>query len=429
MKRPARLSDLQGAARLAVEATIGVTDLVESVHHSVTHLPGKGPVPGSSPSRQRGISGFVYRTVRRITRWVGSGADLAFTRLGPALEPPSAGEETAEAASLRREALVAALNGVLGDHLEASANPLAIPMRFRRGGRELDPARESGGRVLLLLHGLCRADLQWRRHGHDHGERLAAELGFAPVYLHYNSGRAIAANGRELARRLEELLAAWGAPVDELLAVGHSMGGLVMRAACRVAESEGLSWRRRLRKIVFLGTPHHGAPLERGGNWVNLALDTTSYTAAFARLGRMRSAGITDLRHGRLGPIGASDPESQEDRFARGSGEGAPLPLPAGVVCYAFAATLAPDPAAPAEASAAAGRRRRLRPPALLGDGLVPLASALGDHPDPARDLAIPAARRAVGYAMSHLDLLDRPEVYARIRAWLSAPGALPPAT
>jgi hypothetical protein len=427
MKRAARLSDLQGAARLAVEATIGVTDLVESVHHSVTHLPGKGPVPGSSPSRQRGISGFVYRTVRRITRWVGSGADLAFTRLGPAIETSSAAGETPAADSLRREALVAALNGVLGDHLEASANPLAIPMRFRRDGRELDPARETGGRVLLLLHGLCRGDLQWRRHSHDHGERLAAELGFTPVYLHYNSGRAIAANGRELATRLEALLAAWGAPVEELVAVAHSMGGLVLRAACRVAEREGLAWRRRLRKIVFLGTPHHGAPLERGGNWVNLALDTTSYTAPFARLGRMRSAGITDLRHGQVGPIETREPEGEADRFARGSGEGEPVPLPAGVDCYAFAATLAPDPAG--DPATAPGRRRRLRPRALLGDGLVPLASALGDHPDPARDLAIPAARRAVGHAMSHLDLLDRPEVYARLRDWLSAPDPRPPGT
>ena len=40
-----------------------------------------------------------------------------------------------ETACLQRpEALVAALNGVLGDHLEGSGNPLAISMQFRRDG-------------------------------------------------------------------------------------------------------------------------------------------------------------------------------------------------------------------------------------------------------------------------------------------------------
>jgi hypothetical protein len=41
------------------------------------------------------------------------------------------------ASSGTREALLAALNGVLGDHLAASANPLAITMRLRREGKPL----------------------------------------------------------------------------------------------------------------------------------------------------------------------------------------------------------------------------------------------------------------------------------------------------
>ena len=50
----------------------------------------------------------------------------------------------------------------------------------------------------------------------------------------------------------------------------------------------------------------------------------------------------------------------------------------------------------------------------LLGDGLVPLASALGQGHG-ARSLAIPKSRQWIGYGMNHLDLLDRREVYERI--------------
>jgi hypothetical protein len=406
MKRALSLSDLRGSSRLAVEATIGLTDLVETVHRSVTRLPRAGVTP---PQRTRGITGLVYRTVRRITRWAGGGIDVALTRLAPILEPPAA--NAAPAASLEREVALAVLNGVVGDHLEASGNPLAIPMEFRRGGRALEPAQERGGRIILLVHGLCRSDVQWRRKGHDHGARLAADLGFTPVYLRYNSGRSIDTNGRELAERLEALLQAWPEPVTELAVVAHSLGGLVMRRACQVADgarSTALGWRERLRKIVFLGTPHLGAPLERGGNWVQLALGATSYTAAFARLGRLRSAAITDLRHGQLAAVPG------EDRFARRSGRAPSPPLPRGVACYAAAASRAPG--------AARSARTALR--SLLGDGLVPVASALGDHPDPARALSIPPNRRWIGYGMGHLDLLDHPAVYGRIREWLSDPAS-----
>ncbi len=416
MKTSVRLSDLRAASRLAVEATIGVTDLVESVHRSVLRLPGVGVGGGGAaaavtPRRTRGITGFVYRWVRRITGWVGSGVDGALAQLESALRSPAA--DAGKRSSPEREAVVAALNGVLGDHLEARGNSLAIPMRFRRDGCVLDPAQEKGGRILLLLHGLCRSDIQWQRNGHDHGARLAADLGLAAIYLHYNSGRSVATNGQELAERLEELGRDWGEPVTELLVVAHSMGGLVMRSACHVAEGAGLGWRGQLRKIVFLGTPHLGAPLERGGNWVTLALGATSYTEAFARLGRLRSAGITDLRHGQVLPLAG------EDRFARGhasehSGNskqsGVAPPLPGDVACYAAAATLAPGPALSARTVAKA----------LLGDGLVPVASALGDHADPGRALSIPSSRRWIGYGMNHLDLLDRPEVYEQIRGWLS---------
>ncbi len=179
-------------------------------------------------------------------RLVGGGIDAVLAPLVALLGDP-AGDST-RASSAERDAVLAALNGVLGDHLAASGNPLAVPMRLRCEG-------EPTGKVLLLAHGLCLNDRQWRRKGHDHGAALAADAGFTPVYLHYNSGLHVSTNGRALADLIEALLQDWPVPVEELVILAHSMGGLVSRSACHYARTAGHDWPRHLRKIVFLGTP------------------------------------------------------------------------------------------------------------------------------------------------------------------------------
>jgi hypothetical protein len=338
-----------------------------------------------------------------VTRLVGGGTDAVLTRL-------VAGADDARDSSPRREGLLAALNGVVGDHLAASGNPLAIPMRLRRDGRPLDlDARalaaaipRPSGKILLLVHGLCLDDLQWRRKGHDHGAALAAELGCTPLYLHYNTGLHVSTNGRALAELIEALLRSWPVPVEELAIVGHSMGGLVSRSACHQGAALGHAWPRRLRKLVFLGTPHHGAPLERGGNRLDAVLGWGRYTASLGRLGKLRSAGITDLRHGNL----LDEDWAGRDRFARGPAARAPVPLPGGVACFAAAATT--------------GRRTGDVRDRLMGDGLVPVRSALGQHADPALSLQLPAERQWIGYEMGHLDLLHRRDVYEKLRDWLA---------
>ena len=121
----------------------------------------------------------------------------------------------------------------------------------------------------------------------------------------------------------------------------------------------------------------------------------------FARLGKIRSAGITDLRFGDL---------RDEDWQIRGTGKrraaaARALPLPEKTRCYAIAATT--------------GKRKGDMNDRLLGDGLVPIASALGHHANPALDLAIPATHQWVGVEMNHMDLLASVEVYGQIRKWL----------
>jgi len=393
-------TDLHGLSRLAIDAVLGVTGLVEAMHRNIS-APARvlGPAP-SGPTR--GITGLVYRSVGGITRAVGWGLDATLPRLAPLLGP------TPQAP--RRDAMLAALNGVLGDHLAETSNPLAISMALRQGGLPLTLERAAlaaafpgaGGKLLVLVHGLCMNDLQWQRQGHDHGAALARDLGVVPLYLHYNSGRHVSTNGHDFAHLLERLLQEWPVPVRDLVLVGHSMGGLLCRSACHSAAQAGQRWPRRLRALVCLGTPHHGAPLERAGSGVDTLLDLSPYTAPLGRIGRIRSAGIQDLRHGRL-----CDQDWQAPRGRTRT----PVPWPQGVRCHVMAAT---------KQAADASRRRGSRLP---GDGLVPVASALGDHADPALRLQVPPERQWVGHGMNHFDLLSSEAAYEQIKRWLGPQG------
>jgi len=391
-------TDLRGFSRLVVDATLGVTGIVEALHHTITHTPGLLETPAYAP--MRGIPGLVYGSIRGITRLVGDGLDAILMQIAPLLRERQPSPE--------RDAMLAALNGVVGDHLAASSNPLTIPMRLRREGQGLDldaPAlaaaiAQPSGKILLLVHGLCLNDQQWQRRGHDHGAALATELGYANIYLHYNTGLHIAENGRAFADIIEALIHSWPVPVQELVIVGHSMGGLVTRSACHYGALAEHAWLRQLRKIVFLGTPHHGSPVERVGNWLNGMLGVSPYTAAFARMGRLRSAGITDLRYGNL----LEDWAAHASR-AHSSDQRRTVPLPDGVQCYSIGATIGKT----------AGDLRDQ----LLGDGLVPLRSALGDHTSPS--LAMQFREQWIGYDMNHMDLLDRRAVYEQLRQWLAA--------
>jgi pimeloyl-ACP methyl ester carboxylesterase len=259
--------------------------------------------------------------------------------------------------------------------------------------------------VLVLIHGLCMNDMQWARHQEpDHGAALSAALGCAPVYLHYNSGLHVSINGHALAHLLEQLVERWPRTVDRVVLVGHSMGGLLARSAAHHGAQAGDRWVAHLSDMVFLGTPHHGAPLERAGNWVDVVLGATPYAAPFARLGKLRSGGITDLRHGNL----LDEDWVGRDRFARRPDRRQHVPLPSHVRCFAAAASISQEPG---------GLKERL-----LGDGLVPLDSALGQHADPARCLAFAEGRQWVGYGINHLGLLWAPQVVEQVVRWL-APG------
>ncbi|RZL34047.1 MAG: alpha/beta hydrolase [Rubrivivax sp.] len=352
---------LRGSSRLATDAVTGVTDLVEAMHAEITRLP-------LTVARQRtsGITGLVYRSVRGVTRLVGGGLDLALGALAPLL---------GQADTSHASAAQAALNGVLGDYLEATANPLATPM-------SLHPLVDGAtGPAVVLLHGLCMNEAQWRRDGADFPAALA-EMGYQPLGLRYNTGRSIWRNGAELAGLLDSV-------PGPLTLLGHSMGGLVARSA--MAQAKGKRWPKRLQAFVTLGTPHLGAPLERGGQQVQQLLAVSAYSRPLAALAGRRSAGIRDLRR-------ASLLEADEGVASR-------IPLPAGVACYAVAATTAKKPSGP--------------PARWLGDGLVPVASALGQHREAARRLAF--TDTAVFTGLGHLALQTDAAVLQQLQDWLGA--------
>ena len=385
-------TDIRGYSKLAIDATVGVTGMVENMHSNITRSGGPLGTPSLKPAR--GISGLVYRSIRGTTRLVGVGLDVALAAFAPLLPRTNT--------SGQRETILSVLNGIVGDHLVASNNPLAIEMELRYKGQTLAmnngalraAVPDANGKLLIMLHGLCMNDRQWCRDGHDHGVTLARE-GFTPLYLRYNSGQHISTNGRAFADLLETLVATWPVPLEQIVLLGHSMGGLVSRSACHYGEEAGHQWPSRVSKIFFLGTPHHGSPVERGGNRLDRILGFSPYTAAFSRLGKIRSAGITDLRFGSV----IDEDWNGKDRFAHSSSPDAISPLPNGIACYAIAATLSDDGTG--------------------GDGLVQVDSALGQHAMPNRQLKIPPSRRWVVPSTNHMELLSSAATGEQLKSWL----------
>ena len=415
------VSDIQGLSQLATQGVLGVTGLAESVQGNVYKavaapfgLLGSRFVdgaPGASGVKRAGITSVVYGSVKGITRLAGGTVNAALTKAAPLIYKRFG----APGSSPEREAMLAAINGVLGDQLVATANPLAITMSLRHEGKPLilDKAvfsqrlPRATGKLLVVVHGLCMNDLQWTTGGkngatYSHPDVLAKELGYTPVYLHYNTGLHTSVNGQQFAGLLEALLGAWPQPVEELSLLAHSMGGLVSRSACHAAEQSGMVWRGKLKSIVFLGTPHHGAPLERVGNWIDTTLVSNAITRPFGAIGQIRSSGITDLRYGHV----LESSWLGRGRFERSPDSREPLPLPAGVTCFSVAATT----------SSAASPLKE----ALLGDGLVPLRSALGQHDEAPHCLGFLPENQWTAYATGHMALLSRPDVGAQAVKWLS---------
>ncbi len=298
---------LTGMADLApqlVEEVVLTT--VRDTHRAIARRT-FGLVPGARVPKMvhDGMSEMVYgilTVVTRGTRVIAGG----LSRLTAGRRDPAAVERNA-----RWRRSVSILNGILGDLLEEQDSPLALNMTVRVDAADVVVARsalagahpDATGRVAVLLHGLVEDEESWDLRREEHGGTYADVLraaGVTPVMVRYNSGRHISSNAVDLDTLLQDLVEGWPVEVTELILIGHSMGGLVIRGAGALAAGGDHSWPGLTTHLVTLGTPHGGAPLEKAANAAAWALTSVPEMAAFGGILRRRSAGIKDLRHGYL---------------------------------------------------------------------------------------------------------------------------------
>ncbi|GAB11285.1 hypothetical protein GOARA_067_00270 [Gordonia araii NBRC 100433] len=307
-------------------------------------------------------------------------------------------------------AIIAALNGLIGDELDARQSPLADPMSVRVGGRPV-PLTGDGiaaafpgatGRIVVALHGLVETEYSWSiGEAEPYAPRLARE-GVTTVFLRYNTGRRISTNGRDLAELLDELVRRWPVPVESIGLLGHSMGGLVARSAAHYGRQAGHGWVAKVTASVSLGTPHLGAPLESLAHHGSAGLMRLPETKAFGRLLRRRSGGIRDLRAGSI--VDEDWTGRDPDDLARAAASEVEL-LP-GAEHYFVSATVTRSPRNPLAR--------------IIGDGLVLHHSASGENStrrigfDPANGLHLNKS--------NHFTLLNDPRVAERLVAWFANP-------
>ncbi len=134
-KQSVHTADLRGVNRLTIAGIVGVVDMVEAMHQQIASLPGL--IAGPRRDRTTGITRLVYRSIHGVIGLVGYGLDTLLAQFEPLL-----GERSHWPG---RHTLLAALNGLLGDYLAASNNPLAITMHLRRGGVALPVERGAAG--------------------------------------------------------------------------------------------------------------------------------------------------------------------------------------------------------------------------------------------------------------------------------------------
>lgn len=415
----------RGISRLVHDAVDLTLDLVDEGHESVARNVVRGldvvglgePARAVNALRRAGTRG-VLDTIRAVNHLARALTDAGLDprvvgTLAPALaargaEPVPMRSDRMQTGAVIADAALGLLNGAIGDYLRREGSGLDLGLALRLGDAYVAPgARVPGRRVAVLVHGLCATEWSWclraaEYHGDpasNFGTLLARDLGFTPLFARYNSGVHIAENGARLARALADVT--FDDDLEEVALLGHSMGGLVVRSACAVAAREGLPWLPRVRRVVSLGSPHQGAPLEKLGHWATLvlgAIDLPGTRIPAELLGR-RSAGIRDLRHGAV----AEPAWLERDPDAAGA---APTATLLDGIAYTFlSATATSDPTHPL------GR--------LVGDLLVRVPSASGPRSEAS---SFQIETQTFGGVLHH-ELQNHPDVYAQVLRALG-PGA-----
>ncbi len=414
-RSPLRTHEARALGRLGVQAYGGAVSHIEKAHLALSSLSFRS-VPIVGPPL-RSVHDSIARFAYRAARGTGTVAASALVEVVPwAL----AGSDAAPVGSSGRSShLQAALNAALGDKLTDAHNPLAIHLALRCDGRDVPVDSDSLRRVFaaptsklaVFVHGLGETDDSWRLNcgpdGQTYGARLSAELGYTPVYLRYNTGRHVSHSGRELSELLAELVARWPAEVDELVLVGHSMGGLVIRSAAHYGEEVAAAWTCLVRHIFYLGSPHLGAPLARWTQLPARAAAKSRDTLPFAPLLTTRSAGVDDLRFGYL----VDEDWAGCDTERCTTDHRHDVELLGSATHHAVSATVTRSVASPVGG--------------LVGDLLVRPASAHGRRRKTHADAVAIENRDELG-GRHHFHLLNDPDVYEVIRRGITGAAGRP---
>lgn len=374
---------LVGLFSLALRSGSELTHLVGQMHRTYSDAPPIINMPPFSqtpePHGNRSIP-KIYALIRLLLEQSADKLHQAVAHLPSTDHQPEA---------LRR--VHSGMNGVFGDKLQEWKHPLALSMTLvNEQGVPVtlaDLQAHNARGVLLFVHGLCLSEVDWQTY---ENRRFVAELqqqGIGVAWVRYNSGLPIWENGSALAQFLADHWQPEGHQVLHL--IGHSMGGLIIRSALHHAEHVHASeWLNAVENVAYIATPHAGAPLEKIGNFANSLLGVSPYSKPLMALGNIRSRGIRSLRHGNI--VAPVDESEQQ----------APVPFNARVRHFLLAARMGDDPA------------KRW-----LGDGLVPVASAMGEGHFPSQHDNI---QRVFLDQVGHLSLLGDARLYDALRQWLA---------
>lgn len=391
-------SAIEGGLKLAGDTFEQATSRVHEFHRAISDMPfkavGTATLSSSKPieSVHNEITDMVYSAVKEVGKGVFTGAAWVVKQANQGLANQQ-GEQWLPAStgrpSRRVAAINSAINGLLGDHLSATRNPIETKAGFYQDGHLLGLEQDeliqrfpdAKSTLVVFVHGLCCNEDSWflyqkpdALHTVPYGPRLAHHFELTPLYLRYNTGRSIEANARQFKRLLTRLCKNWPVAIDHVILVGHSMGGLVSRALVEMLEPEDLLLQHALRDVVCLGTPHAGAPLARLAAAGEGLLGRFELSRPVGRVLGIRSTGIRDLQGG-LGPLMTSDGHR--------------------VQFHLIGSTM--------------GKTTGSWLNETVGDGLVQMSSALADETG--------TAQRAAFSQKHHMQLLNDPEIYVQLEA------------
>lgn len=262
------------------------------------------------------------------------------------------------------------------------------------------PPSTSTSNIVVLVHGLVETEQCFAAGDPSLLDEIERHPALTPLLVRYSSGSTISENGAQLAVLLDRVHSEWPVPVDSIILVGHSMGGLVIRSACAVAAAKRSPWIDDVVDVVTIASPHLGSPLEKLAHLAARGLGTTAVTTPLAEFLDSRSDGVKDLR---FGSVAAAEPTDRSTGGQAAANPPSGTPLPRGIRHHFIGGSVTGDPGHPVGAA--------------LGDLVVRQSSSTGG-----RHLE-PTTRLVVG-GVSHRTMLRHPVVIDTVMGCITEPSA-----